>query len=308
VTHGRRGVPDWCVPGARAHYHPIIGEAHDGKVYAVLDVGHVGNGRPVAWLVGKSGCVAIEALSPALESEAAPAGNGYDGAALLGALMECSAIALELAPGDGLIGATPEQHVDAVRSAFAELRAAKARGWKDQLLSELHAKLPSVRPLVLWFAQQIEAKLRENDDKKPGWHTETVPFLFNRLTEEVGELVLEITPEPWDKTAAIREAADVAGLAMMIADHMREGGPSAERGRESITPPSRTVTVSAAEWQGLQERIGELEQAAALLRSAFGLGEHPRGKHYLVPKYHSVETSEAIAKWLEAEAEAGRQP
>lgn len=45
-------------------YHPIIGREHDGKVYTVRDVGNL-SGRSVAWLDGKRGCVATEALSPA---------------------------------------------------------------------------------------------------------------------------------------------------------------------------------------------------------------------------------------------------
>lgn len=56
--------------GALVHYSPIIGETHDGKVYTVKCLGELA-GRQVAWLHGKSGCVAIEAISPA--SAEAPA-------------------------------------------------------------------------------------------------------------------------------------------------------------------------------------------------------------------------------------------
>jgi hypothetical protein len=50
--------------GKRVRFHPIIGGKHDGNEYTVRDLGHVSS-RPVAWLNGKSGCVAIEALSEA---------------------------------------------------------------------------------------------------------------------------------------------------------------------------------------------------------------------------------------------------
>jgi aromatic ring-cleaving dioxygenase len=48
--------------GSVVKYHPIIGGAHDGKLYAVREVGEL-HGRAVAWLAGKSGCVSIAALT-----------------------------------------------------------------------------------------------------------------------------------------------------------------------------------------------------------------------------------------------------
>jgi hypothetical protein len=59
----------------RVHYHPIIGEPHDGKVYTVradggpqLLSGHTW----VVWLDGKAGCVCCEAVSEAPEGEVQP--------------------------------------------------------------------------------------------------------------------------------------------------------------------------------------------------------------------------------------------
>jgi hypothetical protein len=49
--------------GDTVRYHPIIGGKHDGNVYAVTDTGTLPNGQPVAWLEGKAGCVAMEAVS-----------------------------------------------------------------------------------------------------------------------------------------------------------------------------------------------------------------------------------------------------
>lgn len=51
--------------GQAVHYHPIIGEAHDGKVYVITHVGRAHSGHRVAWLDGKSGFVVLEALSAA---------------------------------------------------------------------------------------------------------------------------------------------------------------------------------------------------------------------------------------------------
>lgn len=51
-------------PGVLVHYHPILGQESDGKTYEVVHTDKLSNGRHVAWIKGKAGCVAIEALSP----------------------------------------------------------------------------------------------------------------------------------------------------------------------------------------------------------------------------------------------------
>lgn len=48
--------------GMNVRYHPIIGGRHDQNLYRVRDVGEL-DGRSVAWLNGKSGCVDVRALS-----------------------------------------------------------------------------------------------------------------------------------------------------------------------------------------------------------------------------------------------------
>lgn len=48
--------------GDAVMFHPIIGGKHDGRKYIIRALGECST-RPVAWLKGKSGCVAIEALS-----------------------------------------------------------------------------------------------------------------------------------------------------------------------------------------------------------------------------------------------------
>ena len=50
--------------GQIVRFHPIIGLKHDGKRYQIRALGAMyGGGPTVAWLVGKSGAVALEALS-----------------------------------------------------------------------------------------------------------------------------------------------------------------------------------------------------------------------------------------------------
>ena len=72
----------------------------------------------------------------------------------------------------------------------------------------------------MWFAEQMEAKLRENDHKG-GWENCSLDWLVGRLYREAKELWIEVdrvVPEP---ERIIREAADVANFAMMIADIAR---------------------------------------------------------------------------------------
>jgi len=99
-----------------------------------------------------------------------------------------------------------------------------------------------IRPAVLLFAAAMEQKLRENDEKKGGWGDESESFLLGRLREETDELDREIErfhranaafmrcEERADPNARARdvrrEAADVANLAMMLADNagdLRDG-------------------------------------------------------------------------------------
>jgi hypothetical protein len=59
--------------GDSVRYHPVIGRAHDGRVYEVREVGALPQldhlkrsgraGRTVYWLEGKAGCVCERSLS-----------------------------------------------------------------------------------------------------------------------------------------------------------------------------------------------------------------------------------------------------
>lgn len=96
-----------------------------------------------------------------------------------------------------------------------------------------------VRPVIKWFAEQIEEKVAENDGKKQNWRDQTPRDLFLHLKSEFLELEDELFPEcelnqatgefrdPMNRTERVkrirRECADIGGIAMMIADwHCRE--------------------------------------------------------------------------------------
>lgn len=83
------------------------------------------------------------------------------------------------------------------------------------------------RPAVAWFAEQMESKLLANDHKAD-WHDSDTEYLMGRLLQEVLELhqaYLSTCPNE----EVVKEAADVANFAMMIAD--RVAGAFANRGR-----------------------------------------------------------------------------
>jgi hypothetical protein len=83
----------------------------------------------------------------------------------------------------------------------------------------------NVRPEVKAFALAMEAKLKENDHKR-GWKQERKDWLYGRLQEEVEELghllgglqSVGKFSSPEYRKKILREAADVANFAMMIAD------------------------------------------------------------------------------------------
>ena len=96
------------------------------------------------------------------------------------------------------------------------------------------------RPEVAAFADAMEAQLRANDHKG-GWHDDHHDDLLDRLREETKELadVLDLSggkagrffpsdPQgPTWSAEVLREAADVANFAMMIADNAERLAPKA---------------------------------------------------------------------------------
>ncbi|GED69409.1 hypothetical protein BRE01_31110 [Brevibacillus reuszeri] len=86
--------------------------------------------------------------------------------------------------------------------------------------------MPNVREPVLWFAEQMELKLQENDHKG-GWENCGIFWLRGRLLEEANELSGVMyaghnSESGLDLENIIREASDVANFAMMIADQARK--------------------------------------------------------------------------------------
>ena len=89
--------------------------------------------------------------------------------------------------------------------------------------------MKDVRPETKWFAAEMEKQLKANDHKG-GWQDCDIWWLFKRLDQEKYELVKAIMnlekywAEPLSPLYAaqlIKEAADVANFAMMIADIAR---------------------------------------------------------------------------------------
>lgn len=86
------------------------------------------------------------------------------------------------------------------------------------------------RKSVAWFAQEMEAKLRENDHKE-GWLGCRFSALFKCLRNESDELLVKAHPLQLDTMSEkltqedacelIRECADIANFAMMIADNIK---------------------------------------------------------------------------------------
>lgn len=76
-----------------------------------------------------------------------------------------------------------------------------------------------LRPAVQSFVRWMEETLRENDHK-PGWHADRNMELMKRLDQEAVELRSELQAEQQNARKIVKEAADVANFAMMIADNV----------------------------------------------------------------------------------------
>jgi NTP pyrophosphatase (non-canonical NTP hydrolase) len=85
-----------------------------------------------------------------------------------------------------------------------------------------------VRSEVQWFCKQMESKLQENDHKKH-WSTMHPDYLIERLYQEASELWEAIGKR--DASEIVKEAADVANFAMMIADVAEHINEVSEYGR-----------------------------------------------------------------------------
>jgi hypothetical protein len=81
---------------------------------------------------------------------------------------------------------------------------------KDAEIAQLREVL-NIRPEVLWFAVQMELKLRENDHKG-GWSEEHESWLLDELYRNAGKI---------REDRGIVRAVNTANFAMMIADNTR---------------------------------------------------------------------------------------
>lgn len=83
--------------------------------------------------------------------------------------------------------------------------------------------IAGLRPPVMWFANEMERQLQEND-YKAGWSSLSAKWMLNRLKQEVRELERAIIAGK----EVVEEAADVANFAMMIADNYTNGEEECE--------------------------------------------------------------------------------
>jgi len=74
---------------------------------------------------------------------------------------------------------------------------------------------------LIWFTHIMMKKLIKNDKKySEGWKKSPDLWLFHRLQQETIEMTTAFKEGDWENL--IEEAADVANIAMMIADNTRD--------------------------------------------------------------------------------------
>jgi len=86
-----------------------------------------------------------------------------------------------------------------------------------------------MRSEVMWFANQMEKKLRQTGYKgdRDAWLNSTAEYLLDRLLDEAKELVIAVREEERIRRgrvgldAVIDECVDVANFSMMLADRVR---------------------------------------------------------------------------------------
>jgi hypothetical protein len=116
-----------------------------------------------------------------------------------------------------------------------------------------------LRPVVHAFALLMERKLQRDDTKKGHWRREGISVLWAMLQREMQELDAALmAPEPDE--AIVLECADVANLAMMIADVLTD----LTRDKEIKSQGENRVAVGADEGDSLADagdRGGPLRHA-----------------------------------------------
>lgn len=86
--------------------------------------------------------------------------------------------------------------------------------WSDKEVDI--ADLVEVRVEVLDFAQDMEERLKANDHKNGGLDM-SFNSLLQRLNEEVDKLAIELNSDTRRTKRIVKEAANVANFALMIA-------------------------------------------------------------------------------------------
>jgi len=84
------------------------------------------------------------------------------------------------------------------------------------------ADATGIRPIILEFAKQMEAKLAKNDHKDH-WREAGLQSIFAHFRAEVDELK-EALMEGHSTEEVVSEACDVALMAMMCADIIKSMG------------------------------------------------------------------------------------
>lgn len=91
------------------------------------------------------------------------------------------------------------------------------------------------RKEVQWFSEQMEAALKANDHKG-GWYDCEEGWLLRRLSQELQELRQARTK---GREAVIKECADIANFAMMIADNREKQWGYDERDKQPTPQEAR---------------------------------------------------------------------
>lgn len=83
-------------------------------------------------------------------------------------------------------------------------------------------RMADVRPRLDWFVDQMRARLAAKDNqRKDDWRELDLDDLLQRLQEELDELTAALENGKAEGSA-IRECADLANFAMMLADRLRQ--------------------------------------------------------------------------------------
>jgi len=77
-----------------------------------------------------------------------------------------------------------------------------------------------INHLIEFASEKMKERLLKNLDK-PGWWNESFDYLFSRLNEEVEELLSAVMLKK-EKEEIIKECADIANFAFMIASNYRQ--------------------------------------------------------------------------------------